>query len=183
VEPGERLWAPSRARLARWLRRDVMDRQFAHLVAGRVWAAVVRDGHGRRVFVVVAERVPAVRASGLWPAVREHEIGHFDEARWVAGQHGRESARLIAAIAAAVRVAARTADRGPATPIVCVRPSRDDDDRRPLVAGALDERRPGPVGWAPNLGRAARSTIRWAVGVLRNRGPPRPGSASGGAVP
>jgi hypothetical protein len=105
VDADERLWVVPRARLARWLRRDGMDRHFADLVAGRVWAAGVRDGRGRRVFVVVAERVPAVRASGLWPAVRDHENRHLDKKKWEAEEHGPASAALIAEIEAGVRTA------------------------------------------------------------------------------
>jgi hypothetical protein len=101
ADRGERVWTPSRTRLARWLRRDGMDRQTADEVAGRVWAAGLRDGRGRRVLGVVAERVPAVRASGLWPEVRDHEIRHLDGAGRTAEEHARDSAELIAAIEAA----------------------------------------------------------------------------------
>jgi hypothetical protein len=105
VGADERLWVVPRARLARWLRRDGMDRQFADLVAGRVWAAGVLDGRGHRVYVVVAERVPALRASGVWSEVRDHEVRHFAEAGWEAGDHSEKSKQLIAEIKAEVTAA------------------------------------------------------------------------------
>jgi hypothetical protein len=58
----------------------------------------------------------------------------------------------------------------------------DVDDHRPLVDGAMDERRPGPAGWAQKLSREVRSAVRWAVDLLRCRGPPRSGSTTGGAA-
>jgi hypothetical protein len=55
-------------------------------------------------------------------------------------------------------------------------------DHRPLVDGAMDERRPGHVGWAQKLIRAARSAIRWAIVFARTRGPPPPDPTTGGAA-
>jgi hypothetical protein len=77
-----------------------MEQQDAADAAGRVWAAGLRDGHGRRVYVVVAERVAAVQAPGTWPKVRDHENRHLDEPEWAAGEHRAAAEALITEVGA-----------------------------------------------------------------------------------